>query len=144
MPLRSCLCARYPGVVRAYRSTSVRAAALGSLIGLSCVACGGKSIVDGGGRGDGGAGVSNASGAANSAGDTSTGGASGSNNSAAGDPSVAGGSCSAKASCGGNLIGAWSVVSSCLFLSGRLDVSVVGVGCSTATVTGYRAVTGTW
>lgn len=113
---------------------------LGTLIGLLSVACGGRSIVDDGGRVDGAAGASNAGGGSN----TGTIGVAGAQNSAAGDASVAGGSCSAPSACGGNLTGNWLVVSSCLQISGQLDVSILGLGCSTAAVTGYREVRGTW
>jgi hypothetical protein len=47
-------------------------------------------------------------------------------------------------SCGGNVVGAWTVASSCLTVSGSLDLTLVGAGCPTAPVTGTLAVTGTF
>jgi hypothetical protein len=46
--------------------------------------------------------------------------------------------------CGGNVVGTWTVTSSCLKVSGNLDPSVVGAGCSSAPVTGDLQVSGTW
>jgi len=47
--------------------------------------------------------------------------------------------------CGGDVVGAWNVTSSCLTVSGALDMTALGLGetCN-ATVTGSLAVTGTW
>jgi len=47
--------------------------------------------------------------------------------------------------CGGNVVGTWTVASSCLKAGDRLDLRYVGVGCTTATVTGGSLdVNGTW
>lgn len=46
--------------------------------------------------------------------------------------------------CGGDLVGTWQVMSSCLALSGDMDVSKAGLGCKTVPVTGSLQVTGTW
>ena len=46
--------------------------------------------------------------------------------------------------CGGDLVGTWTVTSSCLKVSGNLDLSLVGAGCPSAPVTGDLQVTGTW
>lgn len=46
--------------------------------------------------------------------------------------------------CGGNVVGTWSVTSSCLSVSSPLDVSSTGTGCTSAPVTGSLRVTGTW
>ena len=53
-------------------------------------------------------------------------------------------SCSNVTACGGNLVGTWTVASSCLKVSGNLDPSVVGAGCSSAPVTGDLQVSGAW
>jgi hypothetical protein len=47
-------------------------------------------------------------------------------------------------SCGGSVVGTWNVTSSCLTLSGNMDVSLIGMGCSTVPVVGSLQVTGTW
>ena len=47
--------------------------------------------------------------------------------------------------CGGNVVGRWTVSSLSLSASGKLDLSSLGVGCMSATITGGSlAVTGTW
>jgi len=71
-----------------------------------------------------------------SGGGSATGGVSGSGG--------AGGTCPNVVTCGGNIAGTWTVTSSCLKVSGNLDLSVVGAGCAAAPVTGSLAVTGTW
>jgi len=71
---------------------------------------------------------------------TGTAGAAGT---AAGPGSVVA-SCSDVAACGGNVIGTWTVGSSCLAVSGNLDVSGFGLGCTSMPVTGSLQVTGTW
>jgi hypothetical protein len=71
---------------------------------------------------------------------TGTGGASGGISGAGG----AGASCSNVTACGGNLVGTWAVTSSCLTVSGTLDPSVVGAGCTSAPITGSLQVSGTW
>jgi Alpha-L-arabinofuranosidase B, catalytic len=73
-----------------------------------------------------------------SVGSTGTGGTSGSGGAAAAA------SCSNVSPCGGNVVGSWSVTSSCLKLSGNLDISALGLGCAAATITGSLNVTGTW
>ena len=57
-----------------------------------------------------------------------------------------GGSCADVSACGGNLVGTWNVTSSCLRMTGMLDLSFVGesAGCQSAPVTGTLQVTGTW
>ena len=42
------------------------------------------------------------------------------------------------------MVGAWTVVSSCLNVTGQLDLTLVGAGCPSAPVTGSLQVTGTW
>ena len=42
------------------------------------------------------------------------------------------------------MAGTWTVTSSCLSVAGQMDISVLGIGCTLATVTGSLKVTGTW
>jgi hypothetical protein len=46
--------------------------------------------------------------------------------------------------CGGDVVGAWNVSSSCLILSGDMDLTLIGLGCATVPVTGTLSVTGAW
>ena len=46
--------------------------------------------------------------------------------------------------CGGSVVGTWTVASSCLALSGDMDVVFASLGCMTVPVTGSLHVTGTW
>src|SRR3954467_4012810 len=54
----------------------------------------------------------------------------------------AGGSCSNVTACGGDVVGAWTVSSSCLQVAGQLDLSGTSVGCASAPATGELHVTG--
>jgi len=72
--------------------------------------------------------------------DSGGGGAGGAGNSGTGG----GPACSNVAPCGGSLVGAWTVTSSCLTVTGELDLSTVGAHCQPAPVTGSLHVTGTW
>ena len=45
--------------------------------------------------------------------------------------------------CGGGVVGTWTVASSCLKVSGDLNLSLAGAGCASAPVTGSLTVTGT-
>ena len=56
----------------------------------------------------------------------------------------AGTSCPDVTACGGNLVGTWTVTSSCLKVSGNLDLSLAGAGCPSTPVTGDLQVTGSW
>ncbi len=118
---------------------------------------GGTAPVDTGGTGfvggDGGAGTGGRSGAtAGGASGATAGGTSG--DGGAGTPGGSGGigasggeapgSCDEVVPCGGDLDGAWTVIGSCLDVRGLLDVSVLGFGCSSATVTGSLVVSGTF
>lgn len=135
---------RYCPRVRANSLSLVRAAALGALFELLASACGGKSIIDGSER-TGSAGASDRGGGGSSAGGPSGGSsASGAGTTSGGNGAAGGDSCSSSPSCGGDLTGTWSAVSSCLRVSGQLDLSELGVGCPGAPVTGHRAITGTW
>jgi len=73
---------------------------------------------------------------------SSSGGSSGS--SSGGSTGSGGSSCSSVEACGGDVVGAWTVLSSCLTVSGDLDLSSVGAACSSASVAGALHVTGTW
>ena len=56
----------------------------------------------------------------------------------------AGGSCQTATACGGDVVGTWTVTSSCLTVGGQLDPSSFGANCPRTTVTGSHHVTGTW
>ena len=99
------------------------AAAVGT--GLISMACGPGSIASSGTGGKSGAG-----GTVGTGGTTGTGGG--------------GTSCSNVTACGGDMAGTWTVTSSCLKVSGNLDLSLVGAGCPSAPVTGDLTVTGSW
>jgi hypothetical protein len=53
-------------------------------------------------------------------------------------------SCENVEPCGGDVVGTWSVVASCLPVSGETDMMGFGLGCSSAPTTGDLQVTGTW
>ena len=75
-----------------------------------------------------------------------TGGGSGEGGNAGGS-SFGGGpgtNCSNVAACGGSLVGTWTVASSCLKVTGNLDLSLVGAGCPSAPVTGALEVKGSF
>jgi hypothetical protein len=46
--------------------------------------------------------------------------------------------------CGGDVVGSWTVASSCLEVTGALDLTQVGFGCSFASITASLEVSGTW
>ena len=77
-----------------------------------------------------------------SGGSTATGGGVGTGGSSSG--TGGGASCPSGTACGGSVIGSWNVTSSCLALSGDMDVSLASLGCKTVPVTGSLHVTGTW
>jgi hypothetical protein len=55
------------------------------------------------------------------------------------------GSCANVAACGGDVTGTWNISSSCLKVSGEMDLGSFGIGCKSAPVTdGSLQVTGTW
>ena len=56
----------------------------------------------------------------------------------------AGASCPNVTACGGDLVGTWTVTSSCLKVTGNLDLSLAGAGCPSVAVTGDLQVTGSW
>ena len=95
----------------------------------------------GGGSGSGGAtrtGGSSSGGSTGNGGSPASGGSTGTN-----QPPDAG-VCPNVAPCGGDVVGTWTVTSSCLRVAGELDLSLVGAGCPSGPVTGSLQVTGTW
>ncbi len=51
--------------------------------------------------------------------------------------------CDNVSACGGDVVGTWNVTSSCLELSGEMDVSLSSLGCQTVPVSGSLQTTGT-
>jgi hypothetical protein len=110
-----------------------------------------------GGNATGGSGVTGGTGGSATGGTTSTGG-SATGGSATGGSGGSGGSgmsgsgggggggqvCENVTACGGGVVGAWNVMSSCLTVSGMVNVSRAGIGCEMAPVTGSLMVTGMW
>jgi non-reducing end alpha-L-arabinofuranosidase len=148
--------------MRAFRNLSGSATATAALsLWLMVVGCssstsgdgqggsassGGKSGSGGlpgsGGRSSGGAaGTAAGSAVGGSGSGKSTGGSGGGGQ---GGGAGAGGACAQATPCGGDLIGEWTVTSSCLSVSGQLDLSLASTGCDSAPITGARKVTGTW
>jgi non-reducing end alpha-L-arabinofuranosidase len=72
------------------------------------------------------------------------GGATGGSTGASTGGTTGGPSCANVTACGGDVVGSWTVTSSCLKVTGNLDLSLFGAGCATAPVSGDLAVTGTW
>src|SRR5450755_3548249 len=104
--------------------------AMAVAFGMIAGACASSS---GGGSGSGGS--SNSAGGGSSAGALGTGG---------GSSGGAAAACSNTTACGGSALGTWNATSSCLKVTGQLDLSLVGAGCATAPVTGSLTVSGTW
>jgi hypothetical protein len=149
-----------------------RSVLLGVTLSLSLVATGcSKSGLDGGGgsNGSGGnpgsggtvkpggsaggaatggkpgtGGGSGSGGLTGKAGQNGSGGKSGSGGSSQTTGAGGLGSCSNVEPCGGDLVGAWTVLSTCMKVTGELDLSLAGTGCSSAPVTGSLQVAGTW
>jgi len=102
-------------------------------VGMSSAACnstGSAQHGTGGGTSNGGA---SASGAIAGSGDgVATGGGNGA-------------SCTSVTPCGGDVVGTWNVASSCLKVSGTLDVrDLFSFSCATGQVTGSLQLTGSW
>jgi hypothetical protein len=55
-----------------------------------------------------------------------------------------GASCPNGTPCGGDVVGTWTVTSSCLEVSGQVDLSMLGLVCTSAPVAGSLRVSGTW
>jgi hypothetical protein len=84
-------------------------------------------------------------GGSSSGGTASSSGGTGDGTGGSSSSGAAGGACANVTACGGNVVGAWTVSSSCLSVSGQLDLSnFFGQGCSSAQVTGSLQVSGTW
>lgn len=125
------------------------------LVGGSCSTSSGDG--SGGSQGSGGkpasGGVPGSGGKANAGGASGSGGAANASGgvsgpstagSGQGGASGAGGACSQATPCGGDVVGEWTVTSSCLRVGGLLDLSQASTGCDSAPITGSRKVTGTW
>src|SRR3954451_4246513 len=95
---------------------------LGSVAVVSAMAIGGCTSSQGGGTG----------GTPGSGGSTSTGGTGGTSSCPSGTP------------CGGAVVGTWEVTSSCLSLTGDMDVTLASLGCKSVPVSGSLHVTGSW
>src|SRR5688572_7142633 len=96
--------------------------------------------------GTSGAGGASAAGGASGVGG-SAGGAGGSAGSVGGSAGSVGGTggvvdCNSVTPCGGAVVGTWNVASSCLELSGDMDVSLTSLGCMTVPVVGSLQTTG--
>ena len=88
-------------------------------------------------RGAGGtAGAATSGGSANTGGSQSPGGATN-----GGGPTA---SCTNVTPCGGNVVGTWTVSSSCLKFSGDMDATLASLGCPSVPVTGSLTTTGTF
>jgi hypothetical protein len=97
-----------------------------------------------GSGGTGGTGATSSTGGTTSGGQPSSGGSSGTTSGGSSGSGGTGASCSSIAACGGDVVGEWTVTSSCLEVSGELDLSLIGLGCMSAPVTGLLQVAGTW
>lgn len=117
-------------------------------------ATGGGPAAGRGGQGGGNAGhggsIGGGAGRAGSGGTSSGGsGNAGSGNGGSGNAGTGSGgtgnagSCASAEACGGNVVGNWTVASSCLDVEGEFDVRGLGLGCSSARITGSRVVAGT-
>jgi len=120
-------------------------AGCGNFSSSSTGGAGGTTASTGGSSASGGALVSG--GTAASGGSVSLGGKTGTGGSVAvGGSSSAGtaAACTNVTPCGGNVVGTWTVASSCLKVGGVVDMKDFGLGCTEAPVTGTLNVTGTW
>ena len=79
------------------------------------------------------------------AGDSSSGGSATADTTGGGSGNPGGGaSCKNAATCGGDVVGSWTVTSSCLNVTGEVDLTTLGMACESVPVTGHLEVTGTW
>lgn len=53
-------------------------------------------------------------------------------------------SCTNAPPCGGDIVGSWTVTSSCLNVTGAVELTMLGMACQSVPVTGHLEVTGTW
>ncbi len=65
----------------------------------------------------------------------------GGNGGSGGGPSA---SCDDVTPCGGDVVGTWTVIDSCLAVGGSVELKDFGLGCNSAPTTGSLEVTGTW
>ncbi len=78
------------------------------------------------------------------------GGAMGGVSSTGGSPATGGAatggtsSCSNVTPCGGDVVGTWTVTSSCVTVAGAMDLTPLGISCKVGTIQGSFQVTGTW
>jgi hypothetical protein len=113
-----------------------------SEVGGSAKSTGGASVAGGNGSNLGGS--ARTGGNASGGKGTATAGGSATGGAAAGARSIAP-PCSDVTPCGGNVVGTWNVTASCLNVTGQVDLSPIGIGCASASVTGGALhVTGTW
>ena len=85
-------------------------------------------------------------------GEQSTGGAATGGSSAATGGAATGGTATAGSStnctnvtpCGGDVVGTWTATSSCLKVTGEVNMSGFGLGCTSASIAGFFQVAGTW
>ena len=77
--------------------------------------------------------------------DTSVGGGGGSGDATSGSSATGGTGTGAAATCSGDMVGTWTVAGSSLGVSGQLDLTMLGLGCASAPITGGSLqVTGTF
>ena len=103
------------------------------------------------GGNNGGSGGSSSTGGSNGSGGSSSGGTGSGGKTGTGGASTGGGSggtsvpnCPNGTTCGGSVVGKWNVMSSCLALSGDMDVTLASLGCKTIPVSGSLKVSGSW
>jgi non-reducing end alpha-L-arabinofuranosidase len=134
------------------RNVSFRLVSVSALATMMAITgCGGGSGSDSGPGGTG-KGGSSSGGATGSGGISGNGGASSGGKQGTGGTPGSGGqggtttpaTCPAGTTCGGNLVGTWTVNSSCLTLSGDIDGNQLYMGCAKIPATGSLKVTGTW
>ena len=124
-------------VIDGFRKSLVRNLRLAFLAALTLGALGSAEACSNGSGSSAGGGAANSAGsvnggANNTGGSSNTGGASGA------------GTCGNVSACGGGLLGAWTVSSSCLKLSGAMDVSILSLGCTSVPVSGSLTPTGSF
>jgi hypothetical protein len=118
----------------------------GGTLGIGGTSSSGGTFGTGGTSSSGGAfgtgGTSSSGGTFGTGGSPSSGGIVGTGGSSSGTGREA--TCSDVIPCGGDIVGTWTVTSSCLKVTGPVDLSMIGIGCRSAAVTGSLQVTGAW
>jgi hypothetical protein len=119
-------------------SSKGRSPGLAGGAGTGGLSTGGAMTASGGALGSGGVwetgGQRGSGGTAQSGGATGTGGAG----------SGGGAFCADVPPCGGDVVGNWTVTSSCLKVTGDVDVTMLGLTCTSVPVAGTLQVSGTW